>query len=549
MNSEETIWKPSKRQASFISLPDSIFEALYGGAAGGGKTDALLMLPIARQWWKHPRFRGIILRRTYPELEAEVIQRTQQGISCEDNKVLKFGDGGLGARYNSEKKRWTFPEGGSLTFGHAEYESDVRKYDSAEYNYMAFDELTSFTEFQYLYLSLSRCRTSSNLPAVVRAGTNPGNIGHSWVKKRFILPAPYGTIIADKISTLKRIFIQSLVTDNPHMDPGYIHKLDALPEAERRAKRDGDWDTFEGQVFDDWRENILPGEPENALHVISPFEIPTWWKRFLAVDWGYAAMTCALWGALSPNDRLYIYREYTAKQTKNAVWMSELGRLCNNEEYSDVVLCRSAWQTRGDEQTIQEQFRKYTGLVPRQADNDRISGKLRLQEYLRWKPLASRPIRSNDAYDREYAAKLLRNNLDEYKSYLQEFQETAPEDNLPKLQVFPDCTELRNCIPLCIYDKKSNVTSKPPEDVKEFDGDDPYDCVRYLVMAAEHYVGTLKSQGDHRSEVNKIIEDLQKNQDQTMFYRRMEMVEAKERRNITVKPVRRASRVRVGMYG
>jgi hypothetical protein len=209
------IWKPHQRQAAFLSLPDTIFEAMYGGAAGGGKSEALLNLPIVREFYKHPRFKGILFRRTYPELEAELITRSEsQGIYK-----------GVGGTYNKEKRRWTFPNGGIIQFGHLEYDSDVRKYDSAEYNYIGFDELTSFTEYQYLYM-FSRCRSSSSgLPSIIRSGTNPGGIGHGWVRARFVEPAPYGTIIKDTRTTLKRIFIRSKAQDNPYLmenDPQYI---------------------------------------------------------------------------------------------------------------------------------------------------------------------------------------------------------------------------------------------------------------------------------------------------------------------------------------
>ena len=353
----EKIWRPHKRQEAFSQLPDSIFEALYGGAAGGGKSEELLMLPIIRGFYKEPRFKGILFRRTFPELESEIIIRSREWYPL------------TGAKYNEERKRWTFPSGAIMQFGHIEYEEDVRKYDTAEYNYVAYDELTSFTEMQYTYISKTRCRSSnSRLPAIVRSATNPGNIGHAWVRDYFIKPAPYGTIIIDKTTKLKRIFIQSLAEDNPYLmenDPGYVNRLDSLPEAEKQAKRYGHWDSFAGQVFDEYREipNDLKNEPANACHLIAPFLIPDYWLKFLAIDWGYAAMTVALWGALSPKDRVYIYREYAIKGAKTSTWATDIGRLSEGETYSDIVLCRSAWQNRGEQLTQQEEFTKYSGLT------------------------------------------------------------------------------------------------------------------------------------------------------------------------------------------
>lgn len=534
----EKVWRPHKRQEAFSSLPDSIFEALYGGAAGGGKSEELLMLPIIRGFYKEPRFKGILFRRTYPELESEIIRRSHEWYPH------------TGAKYNDDKKRWTFPSGAIMQFGHVEYEADVRKYDTAEYNYMAFDELTSFTQFQYIYLTRSRCRSSSSkLPAISRSATNPGNIGHAWVREHFITPAPFGTIIVDKNTKIKRIFIQAFAEDNPYLmenDPQYVNRLDSLPEAERQAKRFGHWDTFAGQVFSDYREIPGENEPENACHIYNPAQlrIQPWWLKFLAIDWGFAAWTIALWGALSPDNRLYVYREYAIKEAKTSTWATDIGRLSQGESYKDIVLCQSAWQNRGEDLTQEEQFTKYSGLRARRADNDRIAGKLLLQEYLRWLPKPSRKVIRPEDYDNDLAARILRREgTDAYKSYLASFEPEKEEDYLPKLQIHPDCKELRRCIPLCIYDKKSNVTNKPAEDVKEFDGDDPYDTLRYLIMSADNYLGSQQDEGMARDRTNKVLERFSKTGDYTYLHRQMEMIE-RESNSFEVAPVSRYHRAR-----
>lgn len=507
----EKIWKPHPRQVDFLQIPDSIFEALYGGAAGGGKSEVLILLPIIRGFYKHPRFKGILFRRTFPELESEIIIRSHEWYAA------------CGARYNEAKHRWTFPSGAIMQFAHCEYESDVKKYDTAEYNYMAFDELTSFTMSIYMYLAFSRVRSSvKELPAIVRSATNPGNIGHSFVRKRFIEDMPYGQVGVDKLTGLKRIFIQSKVTDNPHIDPTYAAKLATLPESDRRAKLDGDWYTYEGQVFDDWRPTKLPNEPDNALHVIDPFKIPDWWTRVLAVDWGFASMMIALWGAISPDKRLYIYREYTAKQTKISEWATELKHISIGETYKRVILCKSAWQNRGDEKTLAEKFKDYSGFTPYQPDNDRVSGKLLFQEYLRWKERPKRAARSSSEFSMEFSQKILRNyGQKSYEEYLSTFIDSREEGVIPKLQVFPNCSELIKCIPLCIYDKKSSSSDKPAEDVREFDGDDPYDCGRYLIKEADQIINVTAAEGGRRSELESIERQLQETGNQTNYYMRM----------------------------
>lgn len=522
-------WKPFRRQADFLAVPDSVKEVMYGGAAGGGKSEALLNLPLVREFINHPRFKGIIFRRTYPELESELITRSEsQGLYA-----------ACGGRYNKEKRRWVFPSGSIIQFGHLEYDSDVRKYDSAEYNYIAFDELTSFTEYMYLYM-FSRNRSSSpKLPAIIRSGTNPGNIGHGWVRARFVEPAPYGTLMIDSRTGLKRIFIQSKVQDNPHImenDPGYIATLQGMAEKDRRAKLDGDWWTFSGQVFDDYREDVFPGEPLNAVHVVDKFDIPTWWPRFLAIDWGFSAMTYALWSALSPEGRVYFYREYSKKGARISEWSTDIGRMAEGEALTDTVMCQSAWQNRGEDMLIADQFAKYSGIRPRLADNNRVSGKLLLQEYFRWREKPARRVLSDARFDNQQAALILRTKgMEAYKNYVISFEPEEKELNLPKIQIFRELVVLRKMIPLCIYDEKS------PEDVAEFDGDDPYDTLRYNVKAVDYFnFGRLAGKQDGLIKLGIVIKEFEESKDYTSFHRKLEALERKQQ----LKPIRPLRRFR-----
>lgn len=333
------IWKPTAREAEFISLPDSIFEAMYGGAAGGGKSETLLMIPIVREFYKHPQFKGLILRRTFPELEQSLILRSEEWYRQ------------TGGKYNDQKHRWRWPSNAIVQFGYAEHEKDVRRYDTSEWNYIAFDELTSFLEFQYMYLTMTRCRSSTlELPAIVRSGTNPGNIGHGWARKRFVEPAKNGhVIIRDAKTKLKRIFIPSRVTDNPHLlaaNPQYVQQLETLPEAEKRAKLYGDWWTFSGQVFDEWRAEHMPDEPENAIHVIDPIQIPDWWPVIVSIDWGYSAMLWAGFAALSPDRRVYLFDEYAGRRLKISTWAVKIKRRCEKiKNIKEVILDPSAWHS------------------------------------------------------------------------------------------------------------------------------------------------------------------------------------------------------------
>lgn len=525
---DNKIWTPTKRQEDFISIPDTIFEGFFGGSAGPGKSECLMMLPIIREFYKIPGFKGILFRRTFPELEREIIPRSQEYFKL------------TGARYNDSKKRWTWDMYNTMMqFGYAEYEKDARSYDTTEYNYMAFDELTSFTEFQYTYLSFSRCRTSNpRLPAIVRSASNPGNVGHGFCRKRFVEPARGGykiiqqtVMVGGKPRVIKRIFIPAKALDNPHIDPDYIVRLQMLPEAERLAKAEGDWWTFSGQVFEDWRLEPFRDEPDNARHVVKPFDIPPWWPRVLAIDWGYSAMMCALWAAINPaTKRIYIYREYTAIKTKISSWAKTLAALSAGENLVDVVLDPSAWGNRGDECTIAEQFSNLSGMNPRRADNDRISGKNLVQEALRWEPVIN-PFYGHEP-DVGHAMEIYEFHGEAtYHRYMDQFTD-EPETavNLPKLQVFDTAVKLIETIPLCVYNDPTMTRKGSPEDVAEFNGDDPYDTVRYILKACQYYLDVGGAENERQSKIAGAMDLIKTGQDQTAFYMQMDRIDAEHQR-------------------
>lgn len=512
----ELIFKPFDKQNDFYSLPDTIYEALYGGAAYGGKTDAILMLPLVREFYKQPKFKGLILRRTFPELEKEVIRRALGYYPL------------AGGKYSADAHSFKFPSGAFIDFGHAEHEGDIRKYDTAEYNYISFDELTSFTLFQYLYLAVSRCRSSyPGGPAIVRSGSNPDGIGAYWVKKRFIDYCKSGMkIIHDAQSKTNRIFIPAKATDNPYMainDPGYYDRLELLPEREKAAKKYGSWDVVFGQAFEEFRLEPYSDEPVNARHVIKPFDIPKHWPSIIACDWGWSAKTYALKAYLSPDFRVYITQEYSRKREYIAVTASEIGhQLYGNSRY--LFLDPSAFKHTGQPQTIAEQFAQYSGVNPHRAENDRVSGKILIQDYLRFKP---KPVQNEitPLFNSELADKILRiGGVESYDKYLKSLRpQDEPETNLPKVQIFDTCVELIDAIPQCMIDEKN------PEDVAEFDGDDPYDTFRYALKGIVY----LKSQMNPIDNKKNELQDLyDKGQiDVNSYYRRMEYLELTQSKN------------------
>lgn len=272
-------------------------EVLFGGAAGGGKSygqliDALLFA------LKYKGSRQLILRRTFPELERSLILNS---LSLFPREI---------ASYSVSAKKWTFRGGSVIEFGFCDGEKDVFRYQGAEYDIVRFDELTHFTETQYSYL-ISRIRGTNGFPKQIKSTANPGGVGHSWVKARFIEGKSADKIHIDEHGR-SIIFIPSFVGENTFLteaDPDYIKRLEQLPEKEKKALLYGDWDIFSGQVFTEWRNNPEGYASRKFSHVITPFEIPREWRRYRAFDFGYSKPFAVLWFAVDHDGRAFCYRE------------------------------------------------------------------------------------------------------------------------------------------------------------------------------------------------------------------------------------------------
>ena len=242
--------KPTPMQTAFLLCPRP--EVFFGGAAGPGKTEALLMGAV--QLVEHPNYHALLLRRTFRQLNQSnsIMNRARQWLANSD-AVWKEAD-----------KRFTFPSGATLSFGYLDSEDDVYQYDSSEFQYIGFDELTSFTERQYTYL-FSRLRTTTDnpLPLRMRSASNPGNRGHDWVKARFMI-GQSPEVLGHEFPT--RFFLPARITDNPHLRAHeYLASLANLDPVRRRQLLDGDWEvTSSGNLFrrewfpieDDWPREV-----------------------------------------------------------------------------------------------------------------------------------------------------------------------------------------------------------------------------------------------------------------------------------------------------
>jgi len=247
----------------------------------------------------------MLMRRTFPELEASLIK-----------KSLETMPSGIG-RYNDAKHVWTLDCGSNLPrsyvhFGHCEREKDVYRHLSAEWQYLGIDESTSFTRgiFDMLY---SRVRsTVAGVKPLVRLCSNPGNIGHGWHKEFFGIgkeATPHSVSFrppmreGDKYPPPTRCFIPATIFDNPGLienDPGYLARLERLPEARRRMYLDGEWGGYAGQYFTEF---------DPRKHVLPAFPIPIHWKRFRSVDFGYSKPFSCHWYAIDERGHCYAYRE------------------------------------------------------------------------------------------------------------------------------------------------------------------------------------------------------------------------------------------------
>lgn len=263
---ESETGKVNERQVEFLC--EFGLEGLYGGAAGGGKSSALLM--AAAQFVEQSPYAALILRRTYKDLAlpGALMDRSQEWW------------GGSDAHWDAKDHTWRFPSGATITFGYLEAEQDKYRYQSSEFQFIGFDELTQFSETQYLYL-FSRLRkgSASDIPLRMRSASNPGGVGHIWVKTRFVSGAA---------TSPDRFFIRALLPDNPFTNQEeYERNLDMLDPMTRDQLKKGDWDVFlGGRCKPEWMRYYCRADAVGNYWSFGPkkYHKDIINKRFLTVD-------------------------------------------------------------------------------------------------------------------------------------------------------------------------------------------------------------------------------------------------------------------------
>jgi len=386
------VFKPNPGPQTWFLMAEEP-EVLYGGAAGGGKSYAMLADPM--RYFENPNFVGLLLRRTNDELRE---------LKWESQKL--YPKAFPGAVWKEKDSMWVFPSGAKFWMTYLERDDDVMRYQGQAFTWIGVDELTQYaTPFAWTYLK-SRLRTADpTLPLSMRATTNPGGPGHQWVKKMFVDPAvPGQDFWARDINTneilvypkghakegqplFKRRFIPAKLSDNPFLseDGVYEASLLGLPEDQRRKLLDGDWSVMEGAAFPEFNPTI---------HVVEPFDIPDGWRKFRSGDFGYSSASAVLWFAIDPEGQLVVYRElYTSKKTG-----VELAHMVLNAEAGDSIsygiLDSSVWHQRGHYGPSIAEEMMAEGCRWRPSDRgqgSRVAGKNRLHELLKVNPSTGKP--------------------------------------------------------------------------------------------------------------------------------------------------------------
>lgn len=423
---------------------------LFGGAAGPGKTKALLMEAIYRAQ-QVPGSDSLLLRRTYPELESSLLAYFRRDVPREFYK-----------KYNESKHVVTWRNGSTTRFGYCRNENDVYRYQGAEFLFIGLDELTHFTLKQWQFLtSRNRCPVPGSRCSMAGA-TNPGNIGHAWVKALWVdRVAPPGFEQSGQYHRKDYEFIPARLADNPIYanDADYRRTLAVLPEHLRKAFLDGDWNVFAGQYFDIFDYGRHTARPEEI-------RLEAWWPRWISIDWGFQHPSAVYWHCAIPGSagiqpagfggsgerensrqdagatqRIVTYREFVQNGLSPRMLAQGIAERSGRENISEVFLSPDAFAHRTAEASIAEQLGDVLTLngLPRPAiaDDDRIGGWQFMYQML-----------ESDAW-----------------------------------VITENCEKLIACMPTLVRD------TGRVEDIRKMDGDDPADSARYGLVSGGRIAG------------------------------------------------------------
>lgn len=431
------IWSPQIGTQSDAITATWCDEIFFGGARGGGKSDFLLGDYLQDVAVYGSAWRGVLFRRTYPELQDLIVRAKEIYLPA-------------GAEWIAGEKEFKWRNGATLRMRYLDSDDDATNYQGHQYTWIGFDELTNWAS-SYCYNLLKACLRSGKevKDKRIRSAGNPGGVGHNWVKTYFVDPHPAGyQPIFDEATQTTRMYIPSKLRDNYLLleaDPNYANRLKGVGSPELvRMWLEGDWNVLQGSYFPEFCND----------HILQPFKIPQHWLKFRAMDWGSARPSSVGWYAISDGDGdpqscpLYLpagamikYRELYTCSTPNeglrwtAVELAEkiLALETPTEKITYSIADPSIFQQDGGV-SIAEQFAK-TGVYFSRADNSRLAG-----------------------------AEELRTRL-------------KGIDNKPMIYFFSTCTHTIRTLPSLQHDHRR------PEDVDTRGEDHAYDETRYACMS------------------------------------------------------------------
>jgi len=454
-------YKPSEKQKKFHSSTAKY--RLYGGAKGGGKTAALVWEAIST-CLRIPKCNVLILRRTFPQLDAGAL-----------SYFIKFVPPELyGGRKNFNQSKYVcrFPNGSVLWFRPCQNEDDVYDYQGHEYVAILIDESTEFTYTMFDFLRKQLRYTyqqkdiyGNDIIKFMCLATNPGGVGHKWHKCLFVDHIPYDEMDAQAVAKFDKTqfeFIQSLPTDNPYLDQETLNNLQNANEADYQRYFLGSWDVFSGQYFQRWSKQIsvIPAWIAEGL-----VQKQHWQPRWIGIDRGYGDHSCALWAShvdyCTPDGIskpvVLIYRELLRKEMGERDWAEEVAKHCvyetsmgpKRESIDAIYLSHDSFEKRSEHtvaEMINDGWAKW-GLPPAvPADKDRVSG---------WR-------------------------------FLDELMAPRP---LPDLLISDACVEVINAIPLAMRDEKVDGNVKLSRTKTE----DVLDALRYTCKSRMEQIKTPRN--------------------------------------------------------
>ena len=505
-------------------------EVALGGSRGSSKSESLLEFLVRGDPYleaKDPYYASYL---NCPDYKFLVLRKNSKDLKDFFERAKKFLGYFGGAPTESPTMGFKFPSGAWGILDHIADDDAYEKYQGQEFTRIAWEEATQCPDEERYMKVLMSCRSSDEkLREQIMLTANPGGRGQRWFSSRFVklrnedgTPVQRGQVYTEPLTGRTRVFIFSTVEDNPYqMRKGYDKSLDQIQNTDPtlyRQWRFGDFDIVAGQYFEAFRSKRIPGEPENALHVIPPIKLASYWPRAIGLDWGYSHPSAVTWGCWTTKRQLQIYREYKVSRMSTVQLGAEIAKksLADLEalpsHHMNLYLSHDAFHRTDDTSTEAEQIargigevlgrdaafvfwftqeeaelednRAWDSLKRRQkelanrthitiirANNARKAGWNLIRDYLRWVPLTRR-----EEFNEDYAKELLlTRGVMAWSEYKKRCEETE-DRTLPVLQIWETCPELISGIESAVEDDHDR------EDVLKQDGDDLCDCLRHLAV-------------------------------------------------------------------